>query len=82
MTLRQKASDPFNNNEDVQMIGESKVQSHAAREQDLHEKRAQLLLEKEKSAAENARIEEEESQKEHDEKIRRYEETHGQPLLA
>ena len=94
-TLRQKASLPqqfradtisthtsySNNNEDVQMIGESKVRSHAAREQDL-EKRAQLLLEKERRAAENARDEEQERQKAHDETIRRYEETHGQPLLA
>ena len=62
------------------MIGESKVRSHAAREQDL-EKRAQLLLEKERRAAENARDEEQERQKAHDETIRRYEETHGQPLL-
>ena len=70
-----------NNNEDVQMIGESKVQSHAAREQD-SKKRAQLLLEKERRAAENARDEEQERQRAHDETIRRYEETHGQPLLA
>jgi hypothetical protein len=94
-TLRQKASFPLqfpadtilphtsysNNNEDVQMIGESNVQSHAAREQD-SKKRAQLLLEKERRAAENARDEEQERRKAHDETIQRYEETHGQPLLA